>query len=471
MLEIHNNNDIVVTNRLPWIIESKIIYILCNYRHDRYKAFKIKDVYNIAGVSKAWRYATRRSLNDIVSWCIQINMIKLEEYREHYENDLCLLSAGEGDGHHNKVKLMIDDASSKVTAINKQYVDSHLQWFTESIIKKTTTLYFGRSELSNWVSHFSRVGGPIPTLTTMFIYNVAVPLYLFNHLKELHITFYKRTSQYICSVLENCHSLESLSMDIGDCPNLDMDMIFSSIPRSTLTKLCWGEQYQYQPPYDSAVQSYPFHLLPKTIRELIVWDPTQMCSQSYYDFVQANSVHTVAQYSLSTLECIHFLSSPSSPIKDLYLDVCDSPPFSIKEKALIPPMLESLELNISSETCDDVLDCIFNHSGSLPTLFTIKLDTACIIQLTRFIQKSKSLKTIHLHYEFSNQSINGPCDSWELFLDAIANSPSIELVYLGFKDTEIINIINTYLKTNQNSNQLEFKQQQSIIINTRNVKP
>ncbi|EGG16891.1 hypothetical protein DFA_07872 [Cavenderia fasciculata] len=411
---------------LPWVIQTEIIYILCNYRRNEYiQSIRLKDVFNIASVSHTWRHATKVSLS--LDWVINVNRHSLKEYRQHSETQLCLLS----QPNQHKLHLVLFPSNS-----NLEYADQNQDCFKESVVDRLSYLAINRYTPIDWNSH---IKGRIPSLKAMHIYSyidqyTKFSLEVFQCLEQLQVVFSGTKCQQICNVLSSCQNLKSLTIDIQSCIDLDVGKVFSSIPRTT-NKLIWGDINQYQPSYDPSVKPYPFHLLPDALNELVFWDANLVPNQPYYDYVLGHPVRKVIYYNLVTPQFVDFLSCPSSPIKDLMLYVIDAPKtFSIAQRAIVPPLIESLELIVTKEIGLQVLECVFKHNGPLPNLHTIKIDSSddfLHLLIHHIQQPSQSiLRVIDFSIFFTSPSAN---QQLLIFLDAVTSSKSIEKVYFRNK--------------------------------------
>ncbi|EGG16889.1 hypothetical protein DFA_07870 [Cavenderia fasciculata] len=475
---------------LPWVIQSEIIYILCTQRKNQdCKEIRPKDVFGVAGVSRKWRQATKASLT--LNLRINISRQLLEDYRQHYDNSLSLLS---GPNHHIEIVIDFGTGSSED---NLAYAGINIDWFNDTIINKMSHLkivYTAPKWIKLIKEHRSSIvvsgGGDGATLLPPCFNKMSVQfvdlhsLFMFNHLKELDINFTLNISTEICSILTNCNTLESLTMKLEVSPNINMNQVFSSIPHS-VTRLYWKSQPQTNS-HNKATNPPPFHLLPPGIRHLLIEDHIQRCSQSYCDYVRANSVSTVVHTDHPTYyDTTNFLISLSSPVKHIYFQ---SSGFTVqKESAIVPETLEELDLQfiyIDRQKATDLLETIFKYP--LPKLHTFRIEGAVrgIEQfpdfLVRFIESSQSLRIIDFaHSFFWIDNLN----RLDLFLRSIADSPSIEKVYLRhtpgafrqYPNQFLFDTINQHLQTinnnNNNNNPLLLilhDKNTIIIINTNN---
>ncbi|EGG24536.1 hypothetical protein DFA_02779 [Cavenderia fasciculata] len=420
---------------LPWVIQSEIIYVLCNYKKNQdHKQIKPSDLFDVAGVSRAWRQATKASSS--ICWYVNMDIYYLQDYRLHSENPLSLLS-----GLSHTVNVSIFYPTSGRTKRNKEYADTHLEWFKEHIVNRISLLSIDKEETSEWLDIFNSSQTITQSLKEMSKFNdiYSVPLELYHGLTKVYLDFAMTPCKEICRVLKSCHNLLSLTIDVTECQDLkdaDMVKLFSSIPRN-ITKLRWGSQ-QYKPPYISHVQPLPFHLLPKSIQHLYIWDPSQ-CTREYIEHVQANSttISSISQRGISTQQSIDFLSSPSSTIKRLHLSLQEQTPFSITGKPLVPASLEILKLEVKRYIdLSDQIDCIFKSSGPLPNLHTIIADP---------LESSQSLRVIDFYAVSFTTSFDQGIDS---LLTAITNSSSVERLYFRRSLTNpnyIVDLIKNYI--------------------------
>ncbi|EGG16896.1 hypothetical protein DFA_07877 [Cavenderia fasciculata] len=257
---------------------------------------------------------------------------------------------------------------------------------------------------------------------------VTIPLALCHYLEKVYIDFSKNTCQEICDVLSSFHHLKSLDINIKRCIGLlDIDKVFSSLPRKTLTKLKWGprEKDSY---YNPSAQPFPFHLLPTTLTKFYMRDRSQAWTLPYYDYVFTNSVRSITQHNHPTKQLMEYISSPSSPVTHLHLIVNQIASHWIKGLALVPPSLQVLTLESNCDTYQ--IDCILKYSGPLPNLHTIKIEPFkdIIKPLISFMAVSKSLRVIDFYSDTFAYSFYQD-KSLETFLSAIANSISVERVY------------------------------------------
>ncbi|EGG16895.1 hypothetical protein DFA_07876 [Cavenderia fasciculata] len=439
---------------LPWTIQSEIIYIVCNYRNNQdQREIKSRDVYHVAGVSRRWRQLTTVSLT--LNYKVNIDIKSLKEYRQHYENNLCLLS---GPNHN-----IIASDITEICYETKEYIETHYEWFKEHIINKMSSfcqIGVGRQLLNIFK------GQQVASLKKLAsYYECVVPLELCHYLEMADLHFYRSSCKEICAILSICRQLKSLHINITYCPDIDTGIsnVFSSMPRG-LTKLVWGDKDGNS--YSNSDQPFPFHLLPTTIQKLCIWDVRQTSTQAYYDYVLANSsaIQSLFQHCHPTQKFRDFLSSPLSRVKYLCLAGF---PSSIFGKALIPPLVEVLRLdfNVESTLVAHHLECIFKYSVPLPNLHTIQIKRFNEVadSLLSFIQDSNSLRVIDLDpISFNNV---------DLVLDAVSNSPSVERVYLRHsKGKPYLATINSHpaIKNNQlsycSTNYYDF-----IIFNIKNT--
>ncbi|EGG17018.1 hypothetical protein DFA_07999 [Cavenderia fasciculata] len=437
---------------LPWIIQSKIIYLLCSHRQNEYQLDMINQVvFTIASVSKMWRRLTAACLTS--AWYICLGRHSLEEYHRFSSHPLSLLS-----GANHNIQL-IDDHSESVPTEKIQaniiYSKANLKWFIEDVINKTSCIQISAYRCDGrppkWIDLIDR---PLPTLKKLRIYGSlqVIHLDLFVHLQELIIQSSETTTDELCCILDNCQSLDSLDLDTTrQCDvGIDWDTVFPSIPRK-ITKLCIRR----------FCHDMPFNLLPNTITDLIVWDSRQSGNQIYYDYILANnsSVRKIHQYGLPSMECADFLSSPSSPIKHLHLNliwlVLTTITIAIKGRPLVPPLIEELELRTSfwhDENQSYVMDSIFKRSGPLPNLHTLRISTNVdsIDFIIPLILSSRSLKCIDFWSTYGSYYRDDNLEHLDPLLEAIAKSPCIEKVY--FKGTSsFIPILKTHLRLNNNN--------------------
>ncbi|EGG16897.1 hypothetical protein DFA_07878 [Cavenderia fasciculata] len=437
---------------IPWTIQSKIIYIVCNYRKNQDgKEIKSRDVYHIAGVSKKWRDTTKVELT--LNWKIRIDSIYLEEYRQHSSNCLNLLS-----GPNHNITACVNKIPSQET---KEFIMAHYDWFKEHIINKMACF----DQITNHLEFFDVFEGHYtPPLKKLVNFGKDLPP--LGCLQKVKADLSENTCQEVCSALSRFHNLKSLDIIIKR--NLDFDDIckmFSSIPRS-LTKLIWRQFtsmvtfYSIRPEITSP---YPFHLLPKNIRKLYFSSSNRKQSQTstkeYLDYLLVNSVRSISLESSLTLQSIDFLTSPSCPVKDLNLILLEATSFSIKEKALIPPYLEVLRLDIRFSNAIYQLENMFLYSGDLPNLHTIKTNLFQNDHLLTFIETSKSLRVVDIKIV--------SLDQIERLFQVVAKSTSIEKVYFResqnknfervskiysmFMVTGIIQILMSFKKNNNNT--------------------
>ncbi|EGG16893.1 hypothetical protein DFA_07874 [Cavenderia fasciculata] len=447
---MHSNNESLELNslslsslpNLPWVVQSEIIYILCNYRKNQdHQVFSIKDVFNIASVSHTWRHATKVSLS--LNWRFNISRHSLKEYRQHSETQLCLLS--QPNQHTLNLALYHSDDTAES---NRIYAKDNLDWFKENVLSKALGMNTDQeTKVAGWWDLICPDGGEggggntLPSLKSLTLEidgQVAVSLDFLHQLEQLEVT---------------------LNIDIISCLDLDLKQVFASIP-STITKLTMNDGLVTDQPF-------PFHLLKATqLSELIVWDTTKSCTRSYYDYVQSKQVRRIVKFGIGSQEELDFLSSSSSPVKDLYLHVSDVPTITLGGKAMVPPMLERLDLGFSLAMSAEVMECIFTHSGPLPKLHTLIIDSKANVldMLAPFIQKSRSLKTIDFSLCFQR---NTSAEGFELLLDAIAASSSIQKVWFRVKSNKaIMGVIKNHIQQIKNNPLVLLEN--STIINTIN---
>ncbi|EGG16888.1 hypothetical protein DFA_07869 [Cavenderia fasciculata] len=453
---------------LPWVIQSEIIYIVCNYRRNRgQREIKLSDVYHVAGVSRKWRNASKVSLTLCQRFIF--GQEDLEVYRRRHSDNSLSSALSLLSGPHHTIDVDLSKHSPIFqTHFNFQYAQTNLDWFIDTIINKMPYFNFidvHKDIVCRWVSLIKGHGKilALPSLKKLSFGRIDVnwPLFLFHHLQELDIDIGPYTTTEICSFLNHCHTLKSLIIDNSNDNKIDIDKVFSSIPR-TLTKLSWSVHDKDNQVSDNPnTNPLPFHLLPSTIRHLLIWSIYQSSTREYYDFVLANSVHTIVHYSQdtylysdqSTHECINFLvSSPSSPIKHIYHIVTSNNPTTTTTTTItenetivvVPPLLEELELWIlKGESVYEIFECLFRQANVggqgplLPNLHTLTIK--CMNQgsehfpyhLGAFIRSSQSLAIIDIEVPFFyNKSTR--FDSIKRFLDSVANSHSVELVYIRF---------------------------------------
>ncbi|EGG16853.1 hypothetical protein DFA_07832 [Cavenderia fasciculata] len=448
---------------LPWIIQSEIIYIVCNYRRNEFhRMIKAEDVFHVAGVSRRWRDTVKSSLR--LNWKIEIERHSLEDYCLHTENSYNLLS-----GHHHTIALDVGRADGTAPT-NRQYVTANHEWFRDDIIARMSQININHGTRSlGWMPVIGN--DPLISLVQMTChYGARIwSLNLFQHLESLDITFDGNTTDQIPSILENCLHLKTLRMTVTGVLHHpeDLETVFANVP-STVTKIVWGNQYYSQPKvYVPTYNPLPFHLLPTSVRQLAIWNASQICTQAYYDFVMNNSIQKIAQLNLSTLECIEFLSSHLSPVKNLRLHLATTPPptIDITGKALVPPMVEVLTLGLDILGAQTVVEGIFNHSGPLPNLHRLNLDirVSSLHTIILFIQNSKSLRVIDLCV----QQLFGRLDLLDQLLDAVATSPSIQKMYLKPTGDSILECL---IKKQSQFNHLLtiIDEDEQTIINTHN---
>ncbi|EGG16890.1 hypothetical protein DFA_07871 [Cavenderia fasciculata] len=501
-MQTNNNNTslsclLQSTCILPWTVQSEIIYIICNYRKNQdCKEIRPKDVYHVAGVSRQWRHATKVSLT--LNWRINISRQFLHEYRQHYEHPFSLLSSL---NHNIEINFGIGSIKD-----NLEYARINLDWFNNTIINKISNLkiIYTNDMALKWIELIKGCRlpsideggeGGVPSLKTLSIqqYDGTNSLFIFNHLQELDINFRGNSTTKICNILNSCHNLKSLTMGLYVSPKIDTNQVVSSIPR-TLTRLSWSGISELEE-YTKHAKPLPFHFLPTTIRQLLIWDINQTCTQEYYDFVTTNSVHTVAQCDQSTQECINFLSSSSSPVKHLYLKAsghsCYNTPVSILEKAIVPPSIQVLELQftyIEQKNGLNTLESIFKYSGPLPNLHTLIFESREMKlpeHLATFIRSSQSLRMIDFGQSFFGTPYH---DNFELFLNAMAQGNRIEKVYIRYspslkntidrakqhlqtiKNNPLVLIIDTFylLIINTNNNRMADLSSYNIVENIKN---
>ncbi|EGG17019.1 hypothetical protein DFA_08000 [Cavenderia fasciculata] len=460
----NNNNSSNVNPNLPWIVQSKIIYLLCSHRQNGYQQ-DVTDqdlfMYTLASVSKTWRQLTAACLTS--PWTIDLSRGKtLEEYHRFSRHPLSLLS-----GANHNIQFVIQD----IDTTNTKYIAANSQWFKEEVINnKVSGIQINDSRHGNpeWTSLIER---PKPTLKKFKICTsiTLVPLDMLIHLQELDITPKENSTKEICRILDSCNTLESLHLDLIDNNNVDLDKVFSSIPR-TITKLYFRSQQR---------TPYPFNLLPTTITDLKVRGHLNLVyTQTYLDYLRSCSmINRISQTGFLSLEWVDFFSSPSSTIKHLYLHLIPTgiPTFSIKERPLIPPLIEVLELDLHLNEFQ-VMESIFKYNGPLSNLHTLRISTRAdhihllipLIMSRRSLLKSIDFCDTYTYYRNGNPDADEHLDN---LLEAIAKSPCIEKVVfrtINNSMSKFPDILKTHLKRLDNNKSLVLINDKLTLFNINN---
>ncbi|EGG16501.1 hypothetical protein DFA_09039 [Cavenderia fasciculata] len=128
--------------QLPFIIQSKIIYLSCSRKHQQHH-LKITDLFKIAGVSKKWRETVKRNMS--ASYPLLFNPLVhcISEFKQHSSNLLCLFGNPQKISLDNSKDRDYDRFKSRMQfKRNLNFIGSQeqTQWFINTFLQEIHTI-------------------------------------------------------------------------------------------------------------------------------------------------------------------------------------------------------------------------------------------------------------------------------------------------------------------------------------------